>query len=84
MWDGTNWVDTDAVTLDASGGDDRTDVNVAYEQQSSEAMVVYGRTGTGLRHRTWTGTWSNDASLVAAHRRHRQRALDDGRRRPEE
>jgi hypothetical protein len=65
VWDGTGWVDSDAQILDSAGGDDRTDVNVAYEQQTGEAMVVYGRNGTFLSYRTWDGAWSNQIDLLA-------------------
>ena len=66
MWNGAQWVPGDALVLDGTGaGNDRTDVNVAYETQSGRAMVVYGSGGSEVRYRTWDGSWSSEATLAA-------------------
>ncbi|HEX5065660.1 MAG TPA: cadherin domain-containing protein, partial [Myxococcota bacterium] len=64
VWNGSSW--GNGISLSATGtGNDRTDVFVAYEQQSGDAMVVYGK-GTGsVFYRTWNGTaWSSESSLA--------------------
>ena len=63
VWDGSAW--GNGVTLSStSGGDDRTDVFAAYEQQSGDALVVYGRGSSSLLYRTWNGSsWSSEGSL---------------------
>ena len=40
VWDGSSW--GNAILLSTASGDDRTDISVAYEQQSGRAMVVFG------------------------------------------
>lgn len=66
VWDGASWVGADDVVLDIGGGDARTDVDVAYEQQTGRAMVTYGRTSSSVRYRLWDGTaWSGESSLTA-------------------
>ena len=64
VWDGAAWGNNQI--LDPSGaGDDRTDVYVAYEQQSGRAMVTYGKDGTDVYYRFWDGlTWSAEDSLA--------------------
>jgi len=64
VWNGSSW--GDAITLSSTGsGDDLTDVYVEYEQQSGEALVVYGRGSTSLLYRTWNGAWSAEGSVPA-------------------
>ena len=65
VWNGSSW--GTAITLSAAGsGDDRTDISVAYEQQSGDALVVYGRGATSVYYRTWNGsTWSSEATYNA-------------------
>ena len=65
VWDGSTW--GNAVTLSAVGtGNDRTDVNVAYEQQSGDALVVYGKGVSNVSYRTWNGSaWSGETSVLA-------------------
>jgi hypothetical protein len=66
VWNGSSW--GSAITLSGSGGgDDRTDVNVAYEQQSGDALVVYGRGGSALLYQTYSsGVWSGEQSFAVA------------------
>jgi len=45
VWDGTTWGNEQI--LDANTGHDRTDIYVAYEQQSGDALVVYATGTTG-------------------------------------
>jgi CSLREA domain-containing protein len=59
VWDGSAW--GNPVTLHAGGAGDRTDVYVAYEQQSGTALVVYGKGTEDVYHRTWNGGWSSEA-----------------------
>ena len=41
------------------------DLYVAYEQQSGEALVVYGKGDTSVYHRTWNGlVWSGEGSIA--------------------
>ncbi len=64
VWDGSAW--GNSVTLDNPGtGDNRTDIAVAYEQQSGDAMVVYGDNSEYMFFRKWDGsTWSVEDSLA--------------------
>jgi hypothetical protein len=65
VWNGSSW--GNAITLSATGtGNDRTDVYVAYEQRSGDALVVYGRGTSAVHFRTWNGTsWSGEGTLGA-------------------
>ena len=63
VWDGASW--GDGQVLDSSTGD--TDIDVAYEQQSGHAMVVYGKdsASTGF-YRFWDGvSWSAEGTVPA-------------------
>jgi hypothetical protein len=66
VWDGDQWVAGDTIVLDATGGDEPTTVNVAYEHQTGEAMAVYGRGAGSISYRIWTGAWGNQVSLLPA------------------
>ena len=64
VWDGSSW--GNEVLLDAGSGDDRTDVNVIYRQQSGDAVVVYGAGSTNLQTRVWDGTnWGTPMAFVS-------------------
>ncbi len=66
VWNGSNW--GNAVTLDSSVGLDRTEINVAYESQSGQALVVYDADAStnALAFRTWNGSsWSGQGVLPA-------------------
>ena len=59
VWDGSTW--GNELTLDATGtGNDRTDVYVAYEQQSGRALVVWGSGNDDVHFRVWDAGWSNE------------------------
>ncbi len=64
VWDGDSW--GNGVTLATNAGDDRTDINVVYEQQSGHAMVVYSdQTNNDLRYQLWDGAnWSGQNTLT--------------------
>jgi uncharacterized repeat protein (TIGR01451 family) len=64
VWDGGTW--GNAEVLDNSGaGDDRTDIYVAYEQQSGEALTVYGWGLSAVYYSTWNGAdWSASQGLA--------------------
>ncbi len=64
VWDGAAW--GNGITLEATGsGNDRTDVFVTYEQQSGEALVVYGSGSGDIHHRTWNGaSWESESILA--------------------
>ena len=65
VWDGSSWGNSQVLSSSGSG-DDRTDVYVAYEEQSGEAVLVYGRGGTDALYRTWDGaTWSTEGTIAA-------------------
>ncbi len=52
VWDGSSW--GNGLTLDSTGaGNDRTDVYVAYEQQSGRALVVWGSGNDNVHFRVW-------------------------------
>lgn len=64
VWNGSAWVDTDAVVLDGPTGVNHADVGVAYEQQTGRAMVTYGRASPTVRWRIWDGlVWSPESVL---------------------
>ena len=63
VWDGDAW--DNAIKLATTPGDDRTDINVAYEQQSGDAIVVYGDNDVNLRYQMWDGSsWSGEFSVT--------------------
>ena len=64
VWNGSAW--GNAVLLDGAGtGNDRTDISVAYEHQSGDALVVFGKGTNNVSYRTWNGTvWSSEAVLT--------------------
>ncbi|NLF72109.1 MAG: DUF11 domain-containing protein, partial [Candidatus Anammoximicrobium sp.] len=63
VWDGTTWGNEQI--LDANTGHDRTDIYVAYEQQSGDALVVYATGTTGnLAYYTWNGTWNGATTIT--------------------
>ena len=61
VWDGSSW--GNVVTLATTTSQDRTDINVAYEQQSGEALVVFeDDTNSNALFQTWNGAvWSGPA-----------------------
>lgn len=62
VWNGSSW--GNGVTLETLGV--LTDFNAAYEQQSGNAMVVYGAASLGGAYRTWNGsTWSAAGAFSA-------------------
>ncbi len=66
VWNGSSW--GNAITLDSTTGVDRTEIGVAYESLSGQALVVYDADGTtnALAYRTWDGlAWSAQQSLAA-------------------
>jgi Domain of unknown function (DUF4347)/Cadherin domain/Bacterial cadherin-like domain len=66
VWNGSNW--GNSVTLDTGTGIDGTEIHVAYEAHSGQALVVYDADGTtnAINYRTWNGTsWSGQQSLSA-------------------
>src|SRR5262249_4068501 len=55
VWNGSSW--GNQVQLDNNGGHNFTDVNVAYEQQSGRAMVVFASGTAGdVGFQIWNGT----------------------------
>lgn len=65
VWDGSSWGNEQFLNA-AVGATDRVDVYVAYEQQSGDAMVIYGRDTTSAYYRTWNGSsWSAESSVAA-------------------
>ncbi len=74
VWDGTSWGNT--IVLASNGtGNDRTDVNVAYEATTGTALVVFGAGNDDVRYRTWSGSWSD--GIDPARYRRGLRPLDD-------
>ena len=61
VWDGSSWGNAQVLAPDGTGND-RTDVDVAYEQQSGDAVVVFSQgADTNVHFRVWTGSaWSNE------------------------
>src|SRR5262249_20655090 len=64
VWNGTSW--GNLIQLDNSGGQNFTDVNVVYEQQSGRAMVVYASgTAGNVGYNIWNGSaWSAAATIA--------------------
>ena len=62
VWNGSSW--GNSITLD-TGGDNLTEVNVAYEQSSGDALVIYGKLSVAMYYRTWNGSsWSGESSIA--------------------
>ena len=61
VWDGSSWGNAQVLASNGTGND-RTDVDVAYEQQSGDALVVFSQgADTNVHFRVWTGSaWSNE------------------------
>jgi hypothetical protein len=63
VWNGNSW-SAGRPLSSTGGGDDRTDIAVAYEQSSGDALVVYGRGSSSILYQTWNGSaWSSEASF---------------------
>ena len=62
VWDGSGW--GNKLTLATNNSDNCTDINVAYEQQSGAAMVVYGDNNADLRFCSWDGSWGSEQTLI--------------------
>lgn len=65
VWDGSSWGNT--VVLDAAITGDRSEISVAFESQSGNAMVVYDGINNynDLNYQTWNGTaWSGPQTLT--------------------
>jgi Tfp pilus assembly protein PilX len=66
VWSGSDW--GNAVLLDSSGTgeDDQTALYVAYEQQSGNAMVVYGKDNdANVYYRIWDGlSWGLEGTIT--------------------
>jgi hypothetical protein len=61
VWDGTSWGNAQA--LGSSSGD--TDINVTHEQQSGDALIVYGKSGSsGAHYRIWTTGWGAEGTIA--------------------
>ena len=67
VWNGSSWGNPQVLAADGTGND-RTDVFVAYEQQSGDALVVFSQgADTDVHFRTWTGSaWSNEFTQANA------------------
>ncbi len=66
VWNGSSW--STAQTLEAASGGAQTAIGVAYEQQSGDGLVVYGKASdVKLYYRTYSGgSWSAEQSLDPA------------------
>ena len=63
VWNGSSWGNLQP--LASSTADDRTDIFVAYEQQTGRAMVVYGNGTSSVYYRIWNGSiWSGENSVA--------------------
>ena len=62
VWNGSGW--GSPVTLGGAGSD--TDIAVAYEQQSGDALVVYGKGTKDVFLRQWNGGWWLDEISMPA------------------
>ncbi|MFT3857957.1 MAG: cadherin domain-containing protein [Aquabacterium sp.] len=67
VWNGSSWGNSQ--TLGTNSSKQYFEINVAYEQQSGKAMVVYDASAANaseLQYRTWSGSaWSSEATLSA-------------------
>jgi hypothetical protein len=64
-WTGTVWTRDWTVSGLSTANSDKRSFDVAYEQSSGDAMVVYAN-GTNLSYRTWNGSsWSAAANVFA-------------------
>jgi hypothetical protein len=62
VWDGESWGNT--IVLASNGtGNDRTDINAAYEAQTGRALVVFGAGTDDVHYRVWSGSWSAESTL---------------------
>jgi len=67
VWNGSSW--GNAQTLGTNTNEQYFELNVAYEQQSGKAMVVYGNSASNsanVQYRTWNGSaWSSEGTITA-------------------
>ncbi|HEY7759920.1 MAG TPA: DUF2341 domain-containing protein [Burkholderiales bacterium] len=64
-WNGSSYVVDWTATTITTANDDKRGFDVAYEQSSGDAMVVYAN-GTNLEYRVWNGTaWTAPANVFA-------------------
>ncbi|PSJ72030.1 hypothetical protein C7N43_36300, partial [Sphingobacteriales bacterium UPWRP_1] len=65
VWNGSSW--GNLVNLYLTAQTDFTDIDVAYEQQTGRAMVVFGKNGDNNAYfRLWNGTaWGAETNLAA-------------------
>ncbi len=61
FWDGSAW--TSSAMLSTTP-DNLTEVNVAYEQQSGDAIVVYGHSSDEVYYRVWDGSSLNAETAI--------------------
>ena len=65
MWDGTNWTPLSINDLGTANTDNYQGFDVAYEQTSGDAVIVWNDAGT-LKTSTWNGTsWTAPAAVTA-------------------
>ena len=68
VWDSDNW--GNAITIDSSGTaeSDQSAIAVAFEAQSGDSMVLYGKNSDSkVYYRIWDGSsWGDEASVTAA------------------
>ncbi|HET6788936.1 MAG TPA: hypothetical protein VFH49_13310, partial [Aquabacterium sp.] len=67
VWNGSSW--GNAQTLGSNSSKQYFELNVAYEQQSGQAMVIYDASGSNsasVQYRTWNGSaWSSEGTVAA-------------------
>ena len=67
VWNGSSW--GNAQTLGSNSSKQYFELNVAYERQSGQAMVIYDASGSNsssVQYRTWNGsTWSSEGTVAA-------------------
>jgi signal peptidase I len=62
VWNGSSW--GNSITLSTTS-DNLTEVNVAYEQSSGDALVIYGKISDEIYYQTWNGSsWSGESYLT--------------------
>ncbi len=61
VWNGSAWGNSQILTADGTGND-RTDINVVYEQKRGRALVVFGTGTDDVHFRVWDAGWSNEFS----------------------
>ncbi|MBI5924824.1 MAG: DUF4347 domain-containing protein, partial [Aquabacterium sp.] len=68
VWNGSSWGNSQ--TLGSNSSKQYFELNVAYEQQSSHAMVIYDASASNsanVQYRVWDGnTWGSEGSITAA------------------